>query len=393
MRCRLLPLVAVLAAALAGAPAMASVPRGPAGVKFYTPPKRLPGHAHGDLIRARTVHGASALSAARWTKLVLYRSTGSDGRPTAVSGLVSIPRGKAPRHGWPVITYAHGTTGIADSCAPSRDRPGTAVHGFVAYANPLLDRYVKAGFAVLRTDYQGLGTPGAHEFLVGREEGRSVLDIVRAAHRLDHRISRRVEIVGHSQGGQAALFAASIARSWTPDLNVGATVAFAPVSHLDTQASLLPNLHDPSPLTALAALIVRGIDTARPSLDVRSLLGDTAAGRFGQTLRRCLPALREPGSYGSIAPADLFRSGADLGPLLGALRRFGDPEHLRIRTPVLVEQGTADTTVFPFTTDGLVTEYRRRGNPVEYRTYEGVGHGEVVVAGAAESLKFLRGHR
>jgi pimeloyl-ACP methyl ester carboxylesterase len=390
---RLLPLLAAVLAVALAAPAVAAVPRGPSGLRFYTPPKKLPGHTHGDVIRARRIHGQPALHSAAWTKLVLYRSTGSNGKPIAVSGLVSVPKGHAPKRGWPVVTYAHGTTGIGDSCAPSRDRAGTAVHPYHNYVYPLLNRYLKAGFAVVRTDYQGLGTPGVHEFLVGAEEGRSVLDMARAARHLDKRLSKRTLIVGHSQGGQSALFAASLAKKWTPELKVRGTVAFAPVSHLDTQAGAVTAIKSASPLTAFIALIARGIDTARPSLHVASLLSDRAAGHYPQTLGLCLPALQGPAAYGPMAPADFFRSGADLSPLLAALAKAGDPEHLRIRTPVLVEQGEDDGTVFPFTTKALVDEYKQRGNRVTYTTYPGVDHGGIVVNGAGESLKFLKAHR
>ena len=123
-----------------------------------------------------------------------------------------MPKGKAPKKGWPVITYAHGTTGIADQCAPSRDSSSAGIHELNSYAYPLLNRWLKAGYAVVRTDYTGLGTPDVHLYLNGVEEGRSTLDIVRAAKRLDKRLNvKRVVISGHSQGGHAALWAASLA--------------------------------------------------------------------------------------------------------------------------------------------------------------------------------------
>src|SRR5947208_1260634 len=84
-----------------------------------------------------------------------------------------------------------------------------------------------AGYAVVRTDYQGLGTPGIHQYLVGTAEGRSTLDIVRAARKLDSRVSGRTAIAGHSQGGHAALWGAALAPKWTPELNLRGTVAFA----------------------------------------------------------------------------------------------------------------------------------------------------------------------
>ena len=78
---------------------------------------------------------------------------------------------------------------------------------------PLLQRWLKAGYAVVRTDYEGLGTPGVHQYLVGKSEGRSVLDAVRAARALEPRCRKRFVIAGHSQGGHAALFAAARRRS------------------------------------------------------------------------------------------------------------------------------------------------------------------------------------
>jgi hypothetical protein len=42
---------------------------------------------------------------------------------------------------------------------------------------------------VVQTDYEGLGTPGTHPYLNGPSEGRRVLDMVRAARRLDGSLS------------------------------------------------------------------------------------------------------------------------------------------------------------------------------------------------------------
>src|SRR3954451_2709092 len=172
----------ILALLIPAAPASAAkkVRKGPSGLAFYTPPAKLPGSKHGDAIWARKLKGPAALKSAGSNRLILYRSQRADGKATAVSGVVSIPKGKAPKKGWPVITYAHGTTGIADQCAPSRDSASAGVHTFNSYAYPLLNRWLKAGFAVVRTDFIGLGTPGVHYFLNGLEEGRSTLDIVRA---------------------------------------------------------------------------------------------------------------------------------------------------------------------------------------------------------------------
>jgi pimeloyl-ACP methyl ester carboxylesterase len=384
---RRLPLLftLLLLAALPAATADAKVRKGPAGLKFYKPPHSLVAGKHGSLIWARALTGAAALKGGAGNRLVLYRSTGVDGKSAAVSGTVTIPRGKAPKGGWPVVTYAHGTTGIADRCAPSRD--GSAP--LVSYAYPLLQRWVKAGYAVVRTDYTGLGTPGDHPYLVGKPEGDSVLDIVRAARKLDKRIGKRVVIAGHSQGGQAALFAAAQAPGYTPDLKIRGTLALAPVSHLAAQAALLPNLTTPSGLSGLVAMIARGADIGRPSAGVAGLLTDQAAALYPQTLTECLGTLSSTSSFGALAPSNLFK---DVGPLAGIVGPLDDPDGLTIRTPLQIQQGEADQTVFKAFTDPLVKGYQDRGIKVSYKTYPGVTHGGAVTdaKSAADATKYVR---
>src|SRR3954453_7971858 len=227
------PILATLAATLVlAAPAQAAVPKGPAGTAFYTPSGAVPSK-HGSPIWQRKLTGPAVLKSAKSNTLLLYSSTSTGGKAVPVSGTVSVPKGKAPKGGWPVVSWAHGTTGIADVCAPS-------IIGMPAtYDQPLMNTWLKAGYAVVRTDYEGLGTPGEHPYLIGVSEGRSVLDMVRAARKLDGSIGKRVVIAGHSQGGQSALFAGSLAKKWTPELTLRGTLAFAPVSHLSEQGSLL----------------------------------------------------------------------------------------------------------------------------------------------------------
>jgi pimeloyl-ACP methyl ester carboxylesterase len=380
-----LALAAVTALAIAPAAAPAKVRKGPAGTAFYTPPKHTTAKRHGAPIWARSLHGTAALKHAASNTLVLYRSTDAAGKPDAVSGTITIPKGKAPKGGWPILTWAHGTTGIADSCAPSRD----GADPYNSYVYPQLGQWLKAGYAVVRTDYQGLGTPGVHGYLIGVDEGRSVLDMVRAARAVNPKLSKRVIIGGHSQGGHAALWAASLAPKWTPELKVGGTVAFAPASHVGDQASLITAVKTPSALTVLAALILRGADSADPSLNVASLLSDRAAPLYPLTLTQCLGALSVANGLSGIAPADAIKQGADLTALVAFLNS-NDPETLKIKTPVEILQGTADSTVLPLFTDQLDTQLRANGVKVTYKKFDGVQHGNVVQAGDANALAFAR---
>jgi pimeloyl-ACP methyl ester carboxylesterase len=362
----------VLLAALPVA-ADAKVRKGPAGASFYTPPRALVPGAHGSLIWARRLTTAkAALEGGRGNRLLLYRSRGVTGKTAAVSGTLAVPKGRPPKGGWPLISWAHGTTGIADQCAPSRG---------AGSAPALLERWLKAGYAVVRTDYVGLGTPGDHPYLIGRPEGYSVLDAARAARKLDKRIGKRVVISGHSQGGQAALFAASLAPSYTSELKLRGTVAFAPASHLGEQSTLLPSFTQTGAFSGLVAMILRGLDIARPDLGIAGALSDQAAALYPQTLTECLDVLASRSSFGALAPSGMLRRGVDSGPSTAALGQLDDPEDLRITTPVRIQQGTADQVVFKPFTDPLVEDYKRRGNPVTYTTYEGVDHASIVTDG------------
>jgi pimeloyl-ACP methyl ester carboxylesterase len=380
-------LAAVLAVAVLAAPAAADVRQGPRGTAFYTPPKHLHGK-HGGLIWARRQTGSDALRGARRNELLLYRSRSLHGTTTAVSGSVALPKGQPPRGGWPVIAYAHGTTGAADSCAPSR---GYDADNLVSYAYPLLRRWLKAGYAVVRNDYDGLGTPGVHLYLQGTSEGRSLLDAVRAARQFEPRLSRRFVIAGHSQGGHAALYAAAAAPTWLPELRLRGTVAFAPASHLKTQFQAALSVSAAGGgLGAIIALGLRAIDSEDPSLGVPSLLTPQAAALYPQTKSRCYDALAAPSSFGSLPLNQILRSGVDLQPALAVIGE-SDPEHLRPRTPIRIEQGTADGTVFPVFTQQLVDEYAGNGVKVTYKTYDGVTHGGVVEAAAGDATKWIRG--
>jgi pimeloyl-ACP methyl ester carboxylesterase len=368
-------------------PRAAKVTKGPKGLKFYKPPKKLP-KQHGTLIWARKATGLVPLADAKYTKLVLYASRTPQGAKTAVSGSVSVPKGKPPKGGWPVITWAHGTTGVADACAPSRNSVTSPAEASISYINPDLNTWLRAGYAVVQTDYQGLGTPGKHPYLIGEAEGRSVLDIVTAARQLDPKISKRFLISGHSQGGQSALFAAGEASTWTPKLRLRGTVAFAPASHILEQVPLLPSLTTPSSLTALATLIVDGASTQSSAIDVNKILSDEVLAFYPLLQSQCLEQLGVSNELGGIPPSHLERSGADLTPLNPVLAAMNPL--VKTAAPILIAQGAADTTVFPVYTDQLKDELVNAGDQVTYNKYPGVNHVGVVTTGEPDALAFFR---
>ena len=370
-------------ALVAAAPAAAEVPKAPSGLKLYKPPKNLKTYQHGDLIWARRAENPLPQASRTWT--LLYRSTSLRGKAIGVSGFVMLPKGKPPKQGWPVVSWAHGSTGIADSCAPSRDPGGP----YTAYAAPQFGAWLGAGYAIANTDYEGLGTPGVHPYLVGRSEGRGVVDIVRASRQLDGRVARRYVIAGHSQGGHAALFAAALAPKRAPELRLRGVAAFAPASHLDLLSRALPTFTSPSGLSSLAALVLRGVSSVYPQIDPSQIASDRALALLPRVDKVCLGELGEPTAFGGIAPADLVRPGADLEPLNRLLARQNP--NLRIAAPILIAQGMSDTTILPFTTNQLDGELRaRRGNQVTYLTYPGVEHVGIVGAADRPARRFFR---
>ncbi len=381
----LIAALALLAPAAASAAKSHKPPKGPAGAKFYKPPKHYPAK-HGSLIWQRRATGISRIPGAK-SRLVLYSTRTLGGGKVVASGVVSVPRGKAPKRGWPVISYAHGTTGLADVCAPTRIPAGSPQEGYVTYMDPILDSWLDAGYAVVRTDYAGLGTPGPHGYLIGADEGHAVLDIVSAARALKERVGKRFLIAGHSQGGHAALFAAGEAKRYGKGLRLRGTVSYAPASHLAEQMALLPALTAPSPLSAEATFIVSGAASADDRVVPSRILSDPVLQLYPQLKRTCLAQLSGPDSLGGIAPAQLLRPGADATALREVLKAQNPA--VVTKPPILLAQGLADTTVFPQLTDMLNGELVASGDSVDYRTYPGVNHSEIPFAAADQVLAFF----
>lgn len=354
--------------------------KAPAGLQFYVPPNKLIGK-HGDLIWSRPLSGSVALTGAARNYLLLYRSTSVAGKAIAVSGTLSIPQGNAPKGGWPVISWAHGTTGVADLCAPSR----------TAVSYPQLNAWLKAGYAIAGTDYEGLGTQGPAPYLIGESEGRSVVDIVLASRQLVPSLGEDWVASGHSQGGQAALFAAALGPRWAPNLKLMGVDAFAPVSHAKTMVDLASRVTTPGGgLSALGALIVSGAATASPStIKPADLLTPRAFKLFPQTETKCVAQLSASTSWGGLPLDDIISPTYNRAPL-NAVLTANEPSNLHITVPTLIEQGTADTQVFKSFTDLLVSSLKADGAKVDYKTYQGVGHSGVVVAGQADATVWLK---
>jgi hypothetical protein len=137
-------------------------------------------------------------------------------------------------------------------------------------------------------------------------------------------------------------------------------------------------------------MISRGLDLARPALNIPSLFSDKATALLPRLDTDCLGQLTAQNEFGGLAPAEVFRADADLGPVAPALDAEDDAENLTIRSAVRIEQGTADTTVLPPFTDQTVQALKGRGTPVVYKTYPGVDHGSIVAKAQADATSWIR---
>lgn len=340
----------------------------------------------GDLLSSQSVSGSVALPGAASTRLITYMSQGPQGRPVVVSGTVSVPKSAPPKGGWPVISWAHGTTGYADECAPSADFDGGPAHGYLQVADKELDAWVSRGFAVVATDFQGLGTPGGHPYSNGVSEANDVIDIVRAARQLDSSIGTTWVAAGHSQGGQTALFTAVDAARRAPDLQLKGAVALAPGSNFRATVKYV----EAGGLGAQAAepfipLLVLGAAAADPKIDPDSILTPDMRPALDATRSSCLDQVR---AVPPVPTEKVFSRGVDLKPFTDYLARQ-EPERLAPRVPVFMGQGLADTTVAPAATATIVTNYCAKRVDTAYYTYPGVDHRGLLAASDRDARTFV----
>ena len=148
----------------------------------------------------RTADFDRAIPEGATARRILYTTTALGDEPAVASAILVVPE-DAGDDPLPVVAWAHGTTGVAEGCAPS-----LLEDPFEAGAMFTLDEAIDNGWAVVATDYIGLGTEGPHAYLVGEPAGHAVLDGIRAARAVEGlSLSEQAVVWGHSQGGNAGV--------------------------------------------------------------------------------------------------------------------------------------------------------------------------------------------
>jgi acetyl esterase/lipase len=333
---------------------------------FYQAPENDIAGPIGSLIREEPRSGAAAGAAAH---KVLYRSTKPDGSPIVVSGIVIVPAGQAPAGGWPIVAWAHPTTGVVPRCAPS-----LAIFLFQQIAGSR--RLLEGGYAIAATDYPGLGTPGPHPYLVGESEARAVIDSVRAARSfpgLEH--SNRFAVWGHSQGGQASLFTGMIAKTYAPELQLVGVAAAAPATDLATLMTDDLNTMGGRNLTAMTIWSWSRVygasmeEVVAPGAisTVNALAEQCIEGAFDIYVREKMSAPLEKTflSVKNPATVEAYRT----------LLERNAAGVLPAEIPVFLSQGLKDELVRPAVTHAYMQRLCKAGSPVKMLNLPNVSHG------------------
>jgi pimeloyl-ACP methyl ester carboxylesterase len=325
----------------------------PPGDAFFTPPPLPSEGQHGDPIYQRPLDNPNAALEDGDNWLVLYTSEDVHGRLIATSGIVVLPTAEPPAGGYPVVSWAHGTVGVASSCAPSRDRPESLAHPMNAFPQTLLNTLLRRGYAVTMTDYEGLGTTDrSHPFLLGASEAHGVLDIVRTARTLfADAISDRFAIVGHSQGGQAALFSGHHAPGWTPELRLVGVSALAPANHVLQLVQAGASSSATNPGYAFTPLFLSGAIGGDPGIDPAQVLSDDALRRcWPHREQRCRAGLSQPDSWGGLQGNQQFTATYPAVPNPHQLRfnqqLAGMNPAVTFKVPVRITQAEDDERVY-----------------------------------------------
>lgn len=352
---------------------------------FYALPDPIPAGNPGEVVRTEQLQSAPAGTIA-WR--VMYHSTDVTGASILTSAVVIAPTAPWPGGGpRPLVAWGHPTTGMAGHCAPST---GIDPFDLIEGMTELLD----AGYAIAAADYPGMGVAGPDAYLVGVNEGNSVLDAVRAAQHIAQTgatAAGDVLLWGHSQGGHAVLFAAQQAAGYAPELKVRAAAVAAPATELG--ALLDDDIGDVSgvSLGSYAFQTYQSVyGPSIPGMSLTQVLTEAGAAATPQMAALCL--IGQNSELHTIA-----------GPLVGRYLRSdptttapwsdilaqNTPGGVPITVPLLVAQGEADELVHPAATQQFVARQCAQAAHVIFTQFPGIGHGEIALTALPDVLSFF----
>ncbi|MNJ31178.1 putative inactive lipase [compost metagenome] len=321
---------------------------------FWERPAGAPGVA-GELIRSEVAQNYRIPEGAMATR-ILYWSSDLYERPAIASAVLVKPAGTPPSGGWPLVVWAHGTTGVGKMCGASNSYD-------VGYnVMPIL----KQGFAVLAVDYAGLATEGGHKYLNKTVNANDVINAVPAAHKAAQGITQKWVVVGHSQGGQASWGVAE-QQALRKDANYLAAVALAPAVG---GAELLA--HDSKQPGALfyPVYMARAIKEQFPGFDINSMLTAEAARHYDDLVNKGCYFYAQA-TFANFKPGSVLKDGWDKQPYVSDFFAMNEVGNKPVTEPLLVATGSTDTATPKAVVESQVKKACAAGNPVVLRAYQG----------------------
>lgn len=347
---------------------------------FYVAPSPLPAGKPGDLLRTQELQP----TAAGRVFALLYRSTAADGSPTAVSAVAFVPAAApsaaAPRQ---VLAWAHGTTGLGDACSES----GALISGSapeLAFVNIITgsDRVVVA------TDYEGLGTPGPHPYLVNQVAGRNVLDSIRAVAQLPASgvtPASSAVVWGHSQGGGAAAFTAELQPTYAPDVKLVGAAVGAPAADFGVFA----NAAAPGAGTdfGFVVMALAGFAAAYPDVKLDTLLTPEGQQVARDIEDQCADVILN--RLNSLKASELLTPTVATDPSLAARLKENSAGYQKTSVPIFLYHGDDDLVVPPVASTNIRGRYCAEGVNAELKTYPGTDHVSVLLPAFVDITTWL----
>lgn len=315
-----------------------------------------------------------------------YVTTDARGRRARSTGTVFLPKGRAPRGGWPVISWAHGTSGLGDSCAPSRVGPALPKRD-----RPYLANWMKEGYAVVASDYAGLGTPGLPAYLNGRSEAHNIVDIVKAGRAYTGELARKWVAIGQSQGAGAAIYTARYAtRFGGRGLDYRGAVGTGTPAYIENVVVALgPSFPQLSAATdAYMGYILASLRSVYPSLGLEGILTDTGRDYLKQAESECVFEYEE-----SVADADVgnwFTSPlSSLPNFTKTVRRYMAMPENGFDKPFFMGHGRTDADVPYSLTRPYVKKLRANDEPLTFKSYKS-DHSGTLLKSQKDTHPFVR---
>lgn len=344
---------------------------------FYSTPSNLSSTKPGDLLRKESFAGYSLPKGATAVR-ILYHSLDATGKDVATSGVVLIPAGTPPATGWPVIAWAHGTSGVARLCAPSAMKD-------VYYGDEGLMPMVAAGFAVVATDYHGLGTEGPHQYVNKTAQAHDVVYSIPAAHAAVSSLGSKWVVDGHSQGGLAAWGVAE-AEHDLKDPNYLGAVSVAGVAR---EVDFFSHLSSTPGVGFYLAFMADGIHARYPEFNPHDLVSDSVLEHYDDvTTKGCF--YYGYATYAGLPTGTLLRPKWEKNPWVHRFFEGNAVGNAPIGGPLFVIAGEADQTVPIVAVREAVKKMCASKQAVTFRSYPGLDHDPTMEKSTPVQLDWIR---